>query len=90
ALEHLRLQHRRAPNKRPSVFINYLRALANAKGMTFDTQRPPAPAEVETATEDQAAAPEEDKSGVQGKQHRGRQGPCPRGVRRDLPAQVDG
>ncbi|MFM7980744.1 MAG: hypothetical protein ACKPKO_15635, partial [Candidatus Fonsibacter sp.] len=32
-------------NKHPSVFINYLRALANAKGMTFNIQYPPAPTE---------------------------------------------
>ncbi|MFM7990373.1 MAG: hypothetical protein ACKPKO_64760 [Candidatus Fonsibacter sp.] len=29
-------------NKHPSVFINYLRLLANAKGMTFTVQYPPA------------------------------------------------
>ncbi|MFM7987924.1 MAG: hypothetical protein ACKPKO_52285, partial [Candidatus Fonsibacter sp.] len=42
-------------NKHPSVFINYLRVLANAKGMTFNIQYPPAPAEEDPATEDQAA-----------------------------------
>ncbi|MFM7985192.1 MAG: hypothetical protein ACKPKO_38330, partial [Candidatus Fonsibacter sp.] len=45
-------------HKHPSVFINYLRVLANAKGMTFNIQYPPAPAEEETATEDQAAGPQ--------------------------------
>ena len=30
-------------NKHPSVFINYLRVLANAKGMTFNIQHPPHP-----------------------------------------------
>ena len=30
-------------NKHPSVFINYLRVLASAKGMTFTIQYPPPP-----------------------------------------------
>ncbi|MFM7980809.1 MAG: hypothetical protein ACKPKO_15965, partial [Candidatus Fonsibacter sp.] len=34
-------------NKHPSVFINYLSVLANAKGMTFNIQHPPAPAPAE-------------------------------------------
>ncbi|MFM7980036.1 MAG: hypothetical protein ACKPKO_12040, partial [Candidatus Fonsibacter sp.] len=52
-------------NKHPSVFINYLRVLANAKGMTFNIQYPPAPAEEETATEDQAAAPHNNNTKVE-------------------------
>ncbi|MFM7988166.1 MAG: hypothetical protein ACKPKO_53520, partial [Candidatus Fonsibacter sp.] len=53
-------------NKHPSVFINYLRVLANAKGMTFNIQHPPAPAEEETATDDQAAAaPQNNKTKVE-------------------------
>ncbi|MFM7980641.1 MAG: hypothetical protein ACKPKO_15110 [Candidatus Fonsibacter sp.] len=53
-------------NKHPSVFINYLRALANAKGMTFNIQHPPAPTEEDTATEDQAAAaPQKKKTKVE-------------------------
>ena len=55
-------------NKHPSVFINYLRVLANAKGMTFNIQHPPAPAptQEETATDDQAAAaPQKKKTKVE-------------------------
>ncbi|MFM7989759.1 MAG: hypothetical protein ACKPKO_61645, partial [Candidatus Fonsibacter sp.] len=53
-------------NKHPSVFINYLRVLANAKGMTFNIQHPPAPAEADPATEDQAAAaPQKNKTKVE-------------------------
>ena len=36
-------------NKHPSVFINYLRVMANAKGMTFTIQQPPPPPEEEQA-----------------------------------------
>ena len=36
-------------NKHPSVFINYLRVLANAKGMTFTIQQPPPPPKEEQA-----------------------------------------
>ena len=50
-------------NKHPSVFINYLRVLANAKGMTFNIQYPPT--EEEPATEDQAAAPQKKKTKVE-------------------------
>ncbi|MFM7990581.1 MAG: hypothetical protein ACKPKO_65800, partial [Candidatus Fonsibacter sp.] len=50
-------------NKHPSVFINYLRVLANAKGMTFTIQYPPAPAE-EPPAEDQAA-PQRNKTTVE-------------------------
>ncbi|MFM7985313.1 MAG: hypothetical protein ACKPKO_38945, partial [Candidatus Fonsibacter sp.] len=54
-------------NKHPSVFINYLRVLANAKGMTFNIQHPPAPAptEEETATDDQPATPQKKKTKVE-------------------------
>ncbi|MFM7979069.1 MAG: hypothetical protein ACKPKO_07095, partial [Candidatus Fonsibacter sp.] len=40
-------------NKHPSVFINYLRVFANAKGRTFNIQHPPAE---EPVVEDQAIA----------------------------------
>ncbi|MFM7978871.1 MAG: hypothetical protein ACKPKO_06105, partial [Candidatus Fonsibacter sp.] len=51
-------------NKHPSVFINYLRVLASAKGMTFNIQYPPT--EEYPATEDQAAAaPQKKKTKVE-------------------------
>ena len=52
-------------NKHPSVFINYLRVLASAKGMTFTIQYPPAE---EPPVEDQAttaAAPQRKKTKVE-------------------------
>ena len=55
-------------NKHPSVFINYLRVLANAKGMTFNIQHPPAPTptEEENATDDQpAATPQKKKTKIE-------------------------
>ncbi|MFM7978562.1 MAG: hypothetical protein ACKPKO_04535, partial [Candidatus Fonsibacter sp.] len=52
-------------NKHPSVFINYLRVLANAKIMTFTIQHPPAPAEEEPTAEDQVAAPQNNKTKVE-------------------------
>ena len=71
-------------NKRPSVFINYLRVLALAKSMTFTIQYPS-----HTRTRRRSsgrgsgsAGEEEDEGGVQGQQRRGRQGPLPRGIPR--------
>ena len=54
-------------NKHPSVFINYIRVLANAKGMTCNIQHPPAPepTEEETATDDQPATPQKKKTKVE-------------------------
>ncbi|MFM7978708.1 MAG: hypothetical protein ACKPKO_05280, partial [Candidatus Fonsibacter sp.] len=54
-------------NKHPSVFINYLRVLANAKGMTFNIQRPPAPTPTEeySSTDDQPATPQKKKTKVE-------------------------
>ena len=53
-------------NKHPSVFINYLRVLANAKGMKFIIQQPPTPTEEENATDDQpAATPQKKKTNIE-------------------------
>ncbi|MFM7980671.1 MAG: hypothetical protein ACKPKO_15265 [Candidatus Fonsibacter sp.] len=41
--------------------------MANAKGMTFNIQHPPAPAEEDPATEDQAAAPQRNNTKVESK-----------------------
>ncbi|MFM7980871.1 MAG: hypothetical protein ACKPKO_16290, partial [Candidatus Fonsibacter sp.] len=49
-------------NNHPSVFINYLRVLATAKGMTFTFQYPPAE---EPPAEDQAVAPQRKKTKVE-------------------------
>jgi len=68
AQEHLCFNTVERLNKHPSVFINYLRVLANAKGMTFNIQHPPAPTptEEENATDDQAAAaPQKKKTKVE-------------------------
>ncbi|MFM7983125.1 MAG: hypothetical protein ACKPKO_27775, partial [Candidatus Fonsibacter sp.] len=48
----------------PSVLINYLRLLANVKGMTFVLQHPLAPAEEDLAAEDQVAAPQKNNTKV--------------------------
>ena len=48
-------------NKHPSVFINYLRVLALAKGMTFNIQYPPA----EEAPAEEQATPERKKTKVE-------------------------
>ena len=80
-------------NKHPSLFINYLRVLASAKGMTFTIQHPPAPTptEEETATDDQPATPQKNKTKVKSRASSiaSAKGPHPRGVRRDLPTQED-
>ncbi len=52
-------------NKHPSVFINYLRELANAKGMKFIIQQPPTPTEEENATDDQPTTPQKKKTKIE-------------------------
>ncbi|MFM7978407.1 MAG: hypothetical protein ACKPKO_03745, partial [Candidatus Fonsibacter sp.] len=70
-------------NKHPSVFINYLRVLARARGMTFTIQYPPAE---EPAAEDQAA-PQRNKTKVES---RASSIVGAKYLRRYLPAQEDG
>ena len=52
-------------NKHSSVFINYLRVLALAKGMTFTIQYPPPPAPAEEPPVEDQAAPESKKTKVE-------------------------